>query len=218
MRLKSFRWSTKTILLVAILLVSLGLLPKYILEYVYQDQIHEVESAPPGRVAIVFGAGLYRNGRPSSVLVDRVTAAVRLYHDGKVDALLMTGATRPTGYNEPAAMRQLALEMGVPADAILVDELGVRTYESCRRARETFGVQQALLVSQRYHLPRALILCQSMGMQVEAVASDLRPYRAYSFWEIREIPATLRAIWDILSNPADVGQPMEIPHPAIPRE
>lgn len=218
MTLKPFRWSTKTLLLMTVLLVSLGLLPKYILEYVYQDQIHEVESAPSGRVAIVFGAGLYRNGRPSPVLVDRVTAAVRLYHDGKVDALLMTGATRPTGYNEPAAMRQLALEMGVPPEAILVDEQGVRTFESCRRASQTYGIHQALLVSQRYHLPRALILCQSMGMQVEAVSSDLRFYRAYPYWEVREIPATLRALWDILSHSVDTRQPAAIPLPAIPRE
>jgi SanA protein len=218
MRLKPFRWSTKTIILLAVFLVSMGLLPKYILEYVYQDQIHEIEGAPSGRVAIVFGAGLYRNGRPSPVLVDRVTAAVRLYQDGKVDALLMTGATRSPNYNEPAAMRQLALDMGVPAEAILVDEQGVRTFESCRRARESFGIQQALLVSQRYHLPRALVLCQAMGMQVEAVSSDLRFYRGYPFWEIREIPATLRALWDILSNSSDVGQPAEMPLPAAPRE
>jgi SanA protein len=218
MRLKSLGWSTKTLLLLAVFLVSLGLLPKFILEVVYQDQIHEVEGAPTGRVAIVFGAGLYRNGRPSPVLVDRVTAAVRLYQDGKVDALLMTGASRPPNYNEPAAMRQLAIEMGVPAEAILIDELGDRTFESCRRARETFGIQQALLVSQRYHLPRALILCQSMGMQVEAVSSDLRFYRAYRFWEIREIPATLRALWDILSSSPAEEHPAELPVPAIPQE
>jgi SanA protein len=115
-------------------------------------------------------------------------------------------------------MRQLALDMGVPAEAILVDEQGVRTFESCRRARESFGIQQALLVSQRYHLPRALVLCQAMGMQVEAVSSDLRFYRGYPFWEIREIPATLRALWDILSNSSDVGQPAEMPLPAAPRE
>jgi SanA protein len=218
MKINPFRWSAKTILLLAVLLVALGLLPKFILDYVYQDQIHEIEGAPTGRVAIVFGAGLYRNGRPSSVLVDRVTAAVRLYHDGKVDALLMTGASQPPDYNEPAAMRQIALDMGVPDEAILVDEMGLRTYESCRRAREAFGIQQALLVSQRYHLPRALILCQSMGMQVEAVSSDLRFYRAYPFWEFREIPATLRALWDIITHSPAGEQPAEIPLPAIPRE
>ena len=210
--------TAKSLLLLAVVLVSLGLLPKFILEVVYQDQIHEVEGAPEGRVAIVFGAGLYRNGRPSPVLVDRVTAAVRLYQDGKVDALLMTGATRPPNYNEPVAMRQLALDMGVPDEAILMDEMGVRTFESCRRARETFGIQEALLVSQRYHLPRALVLCQSMGMQVQAVSSDLRYYRAYPFWEFREIPATLRALWDIVSNSPAVEQPVEFPVPAIPRE
>lgn len=218
MRLLPIRWSAKTILLFALLIGVLGLLPKYILEFVYQDQIHEIDGAPAGRVAIVFGAGVYPNGRPTPVLVDRVTAAVRLYQDGKVDTILMTGATRPPNYNEPAAMRDLALQMGVPAEAILTDELGVRTFESCRRAHQMFGINQALLVSQRYHLPRALILCQAMGMQVEAVSSDLRIYRGYPYWEFREIPATLRALWDIVSNSTRARELAELSIPAIPRE
>ena len=218
MKLLSIRWSTKTVFLLIVLIALLGLLPKYILEFMYQGQIHEIEAAPTGSTAIVFGAGVYPSGHPTPVLVDRVTAAVRLYLDGKVDTILMTGATRPPNYNEPAAMRDLAIEMGVPAEAILMDELGVRTFESCRRARQYFGINQALLVSQRYHLPRAMILCQAMGIQVEAVSSDLRYYRSYPYWEFREFPATLRALWDIISNTPKPHQMADNPMPAIPRE
>jgi len=111
----------------------------------------------------------------------------------------MSGASRGPAASEPEAMRALALSLGVPAEAILVDAGGRRTYATCERARRLFGIEQATLVSQRFHLPRALALCQALGIQAIGVAADRQPYGLPSFvlWTLREIPATLVALGEI---------------------
>ncbi len=180
----------------------------------YDPQIKSVEEAPRARVAIVFGAGLRRDGRPSPVLYDRVATAVELYQRGQVEKLLMSGDNRAANYNEPAAMRQAALELGVPADDIVLDSAGQRTYDTCYRARAIFGVQEALLVTQAFHLPRALFLCEALGVRVTGVAADRRTYlsRSLTFWSARELLATAAAWWDIhIARPRPIlGDPVPI--------
>jgi vancomycin permeability regulator SanA len=181
--------------LVALLVVFLGLAaPKWILGWQYGRRIYPVEQAPVRAVAIVFGAGLRRDGKPTTVLADRVDTAVDLFREGKIDGLLMTGSQRD-GYDEPAAMAARARALGVPPEAILVDTGGVRTYESCSQAYRA-GIRSALLVSQRFHLPRALALCDSMGIQADGVAADRSFYgaRARRWWALREYPASLVAL------------------------
>lgn len=180
----------------------------------YSAAIFSPEGAPERRVALVFGAGLQRDGRPTAVLYDRVAAAVALYQSGKVDKLLMSGDNRFVEYNEPAAMRATAIELGVPAEDIVLDYAGRRTYDSCYRARAIFGVTDVLLVTQAFHLPRALFICESLGLKAVGVASDLRPYRRSSqtIWAARELVATAAAVWDVyISRPLPVlGDPEPI--------
>ncbi len=171
-------------------------LPRWILNLHYAQSISEPEDAPTGPIAIVFGAGLRRDGRPTTVLADRVQTAVQLYMDGKVEKLLLSGSAYGAEYDESLAMRDYAVSIGMDEEAILLDPQGDRTYLTCLRAKEVFGINEALLVSQRYHLPRALALCETLGITAEGVASDLRTYRAQSFWTVRESFATLRALWD----------------------
>lgn len=147
--------------------------------------------------AVVFGAGLRRDGRPTTVLADRVSTAVALYQQGKVKTLLMSGSSNSTGYDEAAAMLEFAIQLGVPQEDILVDPEGDRTYLTCARAKDIFGVERALLITQRYHLPRALILCDALSIESEGVAADLRPYSAQTMWSAREIGATFRALWEV---------------------
>lgn len=158
------------------------------------------EGAPTPRVAIVFGAGLWRDGGPSPVLYDRIATAVELYRAGRVRKLLLTGDNRFSNYNEPDVMRQTAINMGVPAEDLVPDYAGRRTYDSCYRAREIFGVRRAVLVTQEFHLDRALYLCDSLGIDSIGVAADRRAYtRATHFWwRVRELPATLGA-WSNLN-------------------
>ena len=109
-------------------------------------------------VVIVFGAGLRRDGTPTTVLRDRVETAAELYRQGKVEKLLMSGDNRFVDYNEPEAMRQYALQLGIPDEDIVLDYAGRRTYDTCYRAGAIFGVKKVILVTQLFHLPRAIYL------------------------------------------------------------
>jgi SanA protein len=149
--------------------------------------------APAERVAIVFGAGV-RNGYPTAMLYDRVAAAVELYKAGKVQKLLMSGDNRFENYNEPAAMRRTALQLGVPDGDIALDLAGRSTYDTCYRAKEIFSLDSAILVTQRFHLDRALMLCDAVGIKASGYNSDRRAYRALWWNHLREVPATLNAV------------------------
>lgn len=187
----TIRWAILGVLIALILI-----LPRWLLIRQYTERIYSLENAPGRTTAIVFGAGLRRDGTPTTVLADRVTTAASLYREGKVKKILMSGSIRGDHYNEPMAMRSLALDLGVPTQDILVDTGGTRSLYTCQRAHQVFGIDQALLISQRFHLPRALVLCETIGLSAEGVTSDLHPYQSRLLWELREIPATLRAIWD----------------------
>lgn len=151
------------------------------------------------RIAIVFGAGLTRSGGPTPVLYDRVATAADLYQRGLIDKLLLTGDNRFENYNEPEAMRQTALRLGVPDSALVLDYAGRRTYDSCYRARSIFGVERAILVTQAFHLDRAMYLCTSFGIDAIGVMADRRAYTASSqtWWSIREAAATVAAWLDV---------------------
>ncbi len=151
------------------------------------------------RIAIVFGAGLTRSGGPTPVLYDRVATAADLYQRGLIDKLLLTGDNRFESYNEPEAMRQTALKLGIPDSALVLDYAGRRTYDSCFRARSIFGVDRAILVTQAFHLDRALYLCAAFGIDSIGVAADRREYAASSetWWSIREAAATVAAWLDV---------------------
>lgn len=193
------------------LLLFLGLLvlilPRLITALHAWSRIYTVADVPPRRVAIVFGAGLQRDGSASPVLRDRVATAANLYFSGKVEKLLMSGDNTFITYNEPAAMHDYALRLGVPEEAIVLDYAGRRTYDSCYRAREIFGVQGAILVTQNFHLPRALYLCNTLGVSAVGVPADQREYRQRSlfYWNLRELPATLVALWEV-----NVARPMPV--------
>lgn len=178
---------------------------------VYADRIYASAAALPGdvesRIAIVFGAGLERTGAPTPILYDRVATAADLYKAGKVSKLLLTGDNRFSNYNEPEVMRQTALQLGVPNDALVLDYAGRRTYDSCFRARDIFGVTRAILVTQAFHLDRALYLCNSLGLDSIGVLADRRDYTANSqtWWSIRETAALAEAWFDVnITHPLPV--------------
>ncbi len=180
----------------------------------YRAQVYEAGAVPATRVAIVFGAGLYRNGSATPILYDRVATAADLYHAGKVDKLLLSGATTWAGYNEPLAMAAVAQELGVPEAALVLDGEGARTYDTCYRAQAVYGVTDAILVTQQFHLKRALYLCEALGLRVVGVAADRQDYRDHNvaYWNVREVFATLAAWWDVtVARPLPVlGEPSPI--------
>ncbi len=182
----------------------------------YRSSIYTVENVPPRRVAIIFGARVYPSGRLSAMLADRVAAGADLYHAGKVDVLLMTGDNSTQDYNEPEAMRRQAVELGVPEEAIVLDYAGRRTYDSCYRARDIFGVRSAILVTQSFHLDRALMICNGLGVEAVGVAADYQRPWGYSrasltYSTLREFPATLAALLDLIRRPTPIlGEPLPI--------
>jgi SanA protein len=183
--------------------VTLGLLalflPRLITGIYGWTRIYTVGSAPTEGAAIVFGAGLTRGGYPTAVLRDRVETAAQLYFAGKVKMLLMSGDNRSDNYNEPAAMSDYALSLGVPQNAIVLDYAGLRTYDTCYRAKAIFGLKSALLVTQQFHMPRALFTCNALGIQASGVEANNIHYfpLLLLIWNIREQLATVGAFVDI---------------------
>ncbi len=164
----------------------------------------EVAQVPAKPVAVVYGAGI-RNGQPTAVLYDRVAAAVALYKAGVVGKLLMSGDNRFANYNEPAAMRRTALQLGVPDGDIVLDLAGRSTYDTCYRAHEIFGVNAAVLVTQDFHLDRAITTCRTLGIDAVGFVADQRAYRGMAWFQFRELGATLNAFVELF-----VTRPMPV--------
>lgn len=174
---------------------------------------NEVGTAP---VALVLGAGLNRDGTPGLILQDRVTTASQLYFDGKVDKILMSGDNTTQNYDEPGAMGEYAVSLGVPREDIVLDFAGRRTYDSCYRAKAIFRVEQVIVITQAFHLPRALFLCNAFDIEAQGVPADDGYYRRsnYIFWWVREILASLNAYWDVLiAHPQPI---LGVPEPIFP--
>lgn len=174
-------------------------------------QTFSKDNVPARPVAIVFGAEVKKDGTPSVVLRDRVETAVALYESGKVEKLLMSGDNRFVDYNEPESMRRYALALGVPDTNIVLDYAGRRTYDTCYRAKHIFGVNSAILVTQGFHLPRALFLCKALGVKAIGVEAENYYYlkRLRLYWNMRELLATVQSVGDVyLLKPLPVlGKP-----------
>ncbi len=179
-----------------------------------RSKMYTPENVPTAPVALVLGAGLNRDGSPGVVLQDRVRQAAALYFDGKVQKLLMSGDNSSIHYDEPTAMRNYAISLGVPDKDIVLDYAGRRTYDSCYRASVIFGVEKVIVVTQNYHLHRAIVLCQAMEIETFGVAADESNYprSRYIMWRFREVLASIAAFYDIwIRHPQPIlGEPEPI--------
>ena len=179
-----------------------------------QDSIYSLEEVPAKAVVLVPGAGLNAAGGPSAPLKDRLDAGITLYFEGKAEKLLLSGDNSTIHYNEPGAMQAYALEKGIPEADLVLDFAGRRTYDSCYRAKQIFGLDEVIVVTQAYHLPRAVFLCENSGLETVGVAVKQSRYirSRYIFWNLREVFATVAAWTDILiSKPLPIlGEPEPI--------
>lgn len=170
--------------------------------------------APSAQVAIVLGAQVHPDGRMSAMLADRVTTGARLYREGKVDKVLASGDNGTKTYDEVSAMRRGLLDAGVPDRDIFTDYAGFDTYSTMVRARKVFGVRSALVVTQGFHLPRAVWLGERAGLDTFGVSSDLRRYgRANARSHAREWLARPKAVQEVM-----VGREPRFLGPSIPIE
>lgn len=161
---------------------------------------------------IVPGALVYADGTPSPMLQDRLDAAIQIFKADKTDRILVSGDHGQDNYDEVNAMRNYLLEKDIPAEGIFMDHAGFDTYDTMIRARDIFCVKKAVIVTQEFHLLRALYIGDRLGMQVEGVSSDFRSYGHSVYYRLREYLARVKACLDsevIHSAPTYLGP--EIP-------
>jgi vancomycin permeability regulator SanA len=176
-----------------------------------------IDSAPVNRVAVVLGARISANGTPSAVLQERVKTGVALLQAKKVDTLIMSGDNSRALYDEVSAMKRAAVALGAPPDRVLLDYAGFRTLDSCVRLRKVFGQTKATIVTQDFHLPRAVHLCRSAGIDTYGVAASDPPGSGWRIksW-LREVPAAAQAWLDVHvldTQPKFLGVTIDIDHP-----
>jgi vancomycin permeability regulator SanA len=155
-------------------------------------------NVPKHDVAIVFGAGVYPDGTPTPFLQSRLLAAIQLYKDGKVRVLLMSGDNRTSHYDEPTVMKKFAVAHGVPARAVVLDYAGYNTYDTCYRVHYLFGVNSAILVTHGYHLPRALLTCNSLDIKSVGVKADRANSSFSKNYLLREVLSTNKAVIQLI--------------------
>lgn len=184
--------------IIVILLLFAGaivFLPQIVIFSSAKDHIYTLKDIPERPIGIVFGASVVGN-LPSDILADRLEKAAELYHAGKVEMLLMSGDSRSPDYSEVEVMKQSALILGVAPDDIRIDGEGLSTVDSCHRAAEVYAISAAILITQKFHLPRALYACEKMGIDVVGYAADKHVYEKELFNEGREFFARIEDFFE----------------------
>ncbi|CAL9412595.1 ElyC/SanA/YdcF family protein [Streptomyces sp. NPDC052644] len=165
--------------------------------------VRTVADVPARDVAVVFGAGLWK-GRPTPYLAHRLDAAAELYRTGKVKVVLVTGDNSRADYDEPDAMRAYLVQRGVPGGRIVSDYAGFDTWDSCVRAKRIFGVDRAVLVTQGFHIRRALALCRAAGVDSYGVGVAEPRDGVWYYGAVRELGAAGKAAADVVLRPDPV--------------
>ncbi|MER6462964.1 ElyC/SanA/YdcF family protein [Streptomyces sp. NPDC001228] len=178
----------------------LALLPVTWLYVSTAGRLRTVADVPRTDVAVVFGAGLW-DGEPSPYLANRLNAAARLYEAGRIRVVLVTGDNSREDYDEPDAMRAYLTAHGVPAGRVVTDYAGFDTWDSCVRAKKIFGVDRAVLISQGFHIRRAVALCEAAGVTSYGVGVDAKHDVTWYYGGTREILAAGKAALDAVFEP-----------------
>jgi SanA protein len=156
---------------------------------------------PHAQAALVLGAQVKPDGTPSDMLADRISAAADLYRAGRVDKLLLSGDHSRANYDEVGTMRRILLADGIPARDIFTDHAGFDTWDSAQRAKRVFGVSDAVVVTQRFHMARALYDARHSGLKVTGFAADRRDYgRVMGKLKVREAAARMKAVADVVTG------------------
>lgn len=202
----------KTIIVILLVILLVGILSPLILYFVvsryYRPTIYsDIDKVPVAYSALVLGAGLEGDG-PSDMLNDRIKAAVKLYKNGKVKKLIMSGDNRFEVHNEPRVMTEVAIKLGVPKEDIQPDYAGRRTYDSCYRLKNIFSQNEVIIVTQSFHITRAMFTCSNLGVQSTGFISDNDIYTAetWNYYKFRDILGLVKSVYDLwILKPEVVG-------------
>jgi SanA protein len=176
------------------------------------DSTAKLADVPRTEVAIVLGAAVEADGKMSTMLSDRVEQAAALWQAGKVKKILVSGDHQSWSYDEPDTMRKALVRDGVPPRDVFEDHAGFDTWATMVRARNVFGVRKAVVVTQGFHMPRALFLAEEAGIDATGLTSDLHPYGFQGAKsDVREVLSRVKAIADVtLETPAVAGPKIPI--------
>jgi SanA protein len=195
-----------------LLVAVVGIANAFVLLSVGGESTNRIADAPRAQVAIVPGALVQADGRMSLMLADRVRRAAELWHAGKVEKVLVSGDHHTWAYDEPDTMRKALIREGVPSRDVFEDHAGFDTWATMVRARGVFGVRRAVIVTQGFHMPRALYLADAAGIEATGLTADLHPYGVQGVKsDVREVLSRVKAIADTaLDTPAVGGPPIPI--------
>jgi SanA protein len=175
--------------------------------------VQSPDEAPQAQVAIVLGARIWVDGTPMDMLGDRLETGVRLYEQGKVDKILLSGEHEQVPYNQVDSMLEYVVRRGVPEEDVFTDNAGLSTYDTMYRARDVFAVTSALIVTQDFHLSRAVYTARHLGLDAIGVVADLQSYRDEAPNAAREILARVNAIIELHithPRPSELGESVPI--------
>jgi len=192
-----FQKTTKYIFLVIFVVGLFFLLVMMRVQFKYSDKIVQPQDLQSPNVGLVFGAGLKAKGVPGLVLEDRVITAVKLFQENKVGRFILSGDNSSAGHNEVQAMKNLAMDQGLSEDVLLFDHAGLSTYDSCFHLKNEFNLRKVVLITQKYHLRRALYICNELGIEASGVAAQNSGYRSQWRFTFRELGASIQAWLDI---------------------
>ena len=182
--------------------------------YSTKDAIYTLDNADrlSGDCILVLGCGVRSDGKPSQMLQDRLDVAIAAYQQDLAPKLLMSGDHGREHYDEVNAMKDYAISKGVPSEDIFMDHAGFSTYESMHRARDIFQCERTIIVTQNYHLYRAIHNARAFGMEAVGIPSDLRSYARQTYFDIREVAARVKDwAWCIAKvPPAYLGEAIPI--------
>lgn len=199
------------ILVVCLLLVALG--ADIYVATANSGRIYDsADDLPQAQAVLVLGAAVYRNGTMSDILVDRANVALEVYRAGKADKILVSGDHSRGDYDEVDIAKKFLIRNGVPAKDIFVDYAGFDTYSSVYRAKEIFKVKSIIVSTQDFHLPRALYIARSLGLEACGIGADRRAYNLGWRNVLRENGARVKAFWDVVTGaqPRFLGDPIPI--------
>jgi SanA protein len=180
----------------------------YVLLGASGEATDRIADVPRSEVAIVPGALVQPDGRMSTMLADRVRRAAELWRAGKVEKILVSGDHRTWAYDEPDTMRKVLVRDGVPARDVFEDHAGFDTWATMVRARGIFGIRRAVVVTQGFHMPRALYLADAAGIDATGLTSDLHPYGIQGVKsDVREVLSRVKAVADTTLDTPAMGGP-----------
>jgi SanA protein len=211
--MKMIHWNWKRVFVVAVV----GLLTGVVLAVAVNIIVvvsssafisDDLDKMPSAEVGLILGARVLSDGRLSHMMQDRADAAVELYESGKVKKLIMSGDHGTKTYDEVNTVKKYLLEKGVRAEDLFLDHAGFDTYDSLYRARDIFGAHSVIVVTQKFHEPRAVFIGRSLGMDVHGYIADKREYQGILWNEFREIFSRTKAGVDVVvgAKPKFLGE------------